>query len=71
MSETSELCGVLFPERTALRGSVARSYISRTREELEEELYSSDDDEELDDEYWDTDELGIDPEDLYDAANDI
>ena len=42
-----------------------------------EEPYLNDDDDELedyeldDDQYWDTDELGIDPEDLYDAADGI
>ena len=69
MSEIFELYGVPFPARMALRESAARSYISRDRELDEDELYSSDDDEELDDEYWDADELGIDPEDLYDAAD--
>ena len=74
MSGTFEPYVALCPALMALSAFVARSCTSRTQENPEDELYSSDDDEELDeedDEYWDTDELGIDPEDLYDAADGI
>ena len=54
--------------------SVEKFFTSHTRDELEDERYSSDDDDELDDDdddgYWDSDELGIDPEELYDDAAD-
>lgn len=56
------------------RGSAGRCCILRTRDIEEDELYSDDDESELDEEdeeYWSSDELGIDPEDLYDAADGI
>ena len=73
MSETSARFVERSQERMDSNESAGKFYTSRTREELEDELYSDDDDELSDDEdpYWDTDELGIDPEDLYDAANGI
>ena len=70
MSATSEHYDGHCRELTASSASVGKSYISHTRDELEDELYSSDEDDELDDPYWDTDELGIDPEELYDDATD-
>ena len=73
MSETSARFVERSQERMDSNESAGKSYILRTREELEDELYSENDEELSDDEdpYWDTDELGIDPEDLYDAANGI
>ena len=74
MSVTFEPYGALCPELMVLSAFVAKCSTSRDRELEEDELFLNDDDEEVDDDedddYWDPDEFGIDPEDLY-AANDV
>ena len=57
-------------------GFVKRCSISVAPNILEDEWSLDDDDENDDDDdddedYWDPDELGIDPEDLYDATDGI
>ena len=84
MSETSARCVELSQEHTDSKESAEKYYVSPHHidpmddpfSESDDELSDEDEDEDYDDEddedpYWSTDELGIDPEDLYDAANDI
>lgn len=53
---------------TASREYAERLCTSSPRINPEEDLYFEDDEELNDDEYWDLDELGIDPEEFYDLC---